>query len=133
VYRITHINGSGVESAPTYMWYYYPPVPVSSSHCVVVVVAAEDTGVGRKESAAVTCTMATDDQFDGSTGAHLDKTSNSENTNALGLAFFQCWKNVARASLAGTDAAYSFSVNGLGVTVATIPDRDWVLLSQIGA
>jgi hypothetical protein len=135
VYRITHTDANSRASAPAYLWYYYPPIPESSNHCVVVVVAGADLGILRQASATVTCQLAADDQFDDSYGAHLDQTgsasANSQTTNALGLAHFHCWKNSARRSSAGTDAAYTFVVNGYTVTVSTIPDRDWVLLSQV--
>lgn len=135
VYRITHTDSSSRSSAPSYLWYYYPPTPASSGHCVVIVVAGADLGVTRQSSVTVTGQLAADTQYDDAFGAHLDAggvpASNSQTTNALGLAFFQCWKNTARRSSAGTDAAYTFTVGGLTVTVSTIPDRDWVLLSQV--
>lgn len=140
VYKITHIDADSKESAPSYLWYYYPPTPASSGHCVVVVALGADLGVTRQASQTITCVLAADTQYDDAFGAQLDaggvSAENSTTTNAMGLAFFQCWKNSARASSAGTDAAYTFSVGGAGsaaltVTASTIPDRDWVLLSQV--
>jgi hypothetical protein len=135
VYRITHTDSSSRVSAPAYLWFYYPPTPESSNHCVVVAIAGTDLGIARVASAVVTCTMSLDDQFDDSFGAHLDMTgsgaANSVTTNAMGLAHFHCWKNSARRSSAGTDASYTFVVGGYTVAVSTVPDRDWVLLSDI--
>jgi len=135
VYRITHTDASSVASAPSYLWYYYPPTPASSQHCVVVVSEGADLGIVRQASITVTCQLSLDTQYDDSFGAHLDQAgagaANSQTTNAMGLAFFHCWKNSARRSSAGTDAPYTFSVGGYSVTVSTIPDRDWVLLSQV--
>lgn len=139
LYRITHINSSGVSAAPTYLWYYYPPVPASSRHCVVIASIATDLGIEARSGLGVQASLAADTEFADTSGAHLDKGQSSVKTgttNAFGLAFFHCWKNNARSPVTGSDAAYTFvldsaSADKLTVTVATIPDRDWVLLSQV--
>jgi hypothetical protein len=142
VFRITHIDADGNESAPLYIWYFHPPAPASRDHCVVVVPLASDLGVEWATNASVQCTLAADNQFSEIAGLHLNQESSTVNANvqtvnAFGLAIFQCWKSSARAGVAGgADAAYTFvldsgSANPLTVTAETIPDRDWVLLSQI--
>lgn len=139
LYRITHTDASGNVSAPAYLWYYSPPVPASSRHCVVIVPLGSDLGVTMQASEIVTCQLGADDQFGLAAGPHLDQnegTDNSQTTNAFGLAFFHCWKNLAREGQAGaSDAVYTFTLKpGTGewtVTVTTIPDMDWVLLSQV--
>lgn len=143
VYRISHIDPSDRESPPAYCWYYYPDVPASKDHCVVIVAVGLDLGMGVRDGVTVTCGLATDDQFADLGGAQLDKdqsgAANSQTTNELGLAFFHCWKSSARGGKGGAaDAAYTFvldagSAYSLAVTVATVPDRDWVLLKDVGA
>ena len=139
LYRITHTDPSGNVSPPAYLWYYSPPVPASSQHCVVIVPVGADLGVLMQADATVTCQLAADDQFALASGPHLDQnegTANSQTTNVFGLAFFHCWRNSAREGQAGAaDAAYTFTLKpgsgALTVTVTTIPDLDWVLLSQV--
>lgn len=137
LYRITHLLG-GVSSAPVYLWYFAPPAPLSSDHCVVVVHILTDLGV---EAQSVECQayLAADTEFGDRQGAHLDagkSAAKSVTTNAFGMSFFQCWKSSRRSPVIGTDAVYTFVLNvaatgQLTVTATTIPDRDWVLLSQI--
>ena len=142
VFRITHIDGSGKESGPLYIWYFSPPAPASRDHCVVIVQLASDLGVEWNATGNVLCTLASDNQFSEIAGLHLNQegstiNANMQTVNAFGLAIFQCWKSSARAGVAGgADAAYTFvlgfgTANPLTVTAAEIPDRDWVLLSQI--
>lgn len=142
VFRITHIDADDVASAPLYLWFFVPPAPASRDHCVVIVQLASDLGVEWATTGNVLCTLASDNQFSEIAGLHLNQegstiNANMQTVNAFGLAIFQCWKSSARAGVAGgSDAAYTFvlgsgSANPLTVTAETIPDRDWVLLSQI--
>lgn len=139
VYRVTHIDANGRQSAPTYIWYYSPPVPVSSRHCVVIVNIGADLGIEARSGLGVQAHLTADTEFAEHSGAHLDKAQSSaktQTTNAFGLTFFHCWKNSARRPITGSDAGYVFildsaSADKLTVTVTEIPDRDWVLLNQI--
>lgn len=139
VYRVTHTDSAGRVSAPTYIWYYAPPVPSSSSHCVVVSNIAADLSVESRVGVAVQAYLAADTEFSEAGGIHLDAAESASSivtTNDFGLAFHHCWKNSARFSLSGTDAAYEFVLDQGGtapliVRVLTVPDLDWVLLSQI--
>lgn len=139
LYRVTHTDADGNASAPTYIWYYSPPSPASSDHCVVIVSIATDLGVEVQSAATVYAYLANDTQFGQLAGQHLDANGSlgsRPTTNAFGLAFFHCWKNSAREGMSGAaDAAYTFvlkpGTGELTVTVSTIPDRDWVLLSQV--
>ena len=141
VYRITHIDSASLESPATYCWYFYPEIPESRDHCVVVVVVGADLGVAVQSSVNVQAYLTSDDQFAEIGGSHLDQnrlTVNTVTTNDLGIAQFQCWKSSARAAKGGGAAAsYTFVLNTaaapLTVVAATIPDRDWVLLRDIGA
>lgn len=142
LYRVTHIDGDSVSSAPTYIWYYSPPVPESSDHCVVVVNIMTDLGIEARGGIYVTAYLTADTEYGDRQGAHLDAQQSADSpgaTNAFGLAFFHCWKSSKRSPLTGTDAAYTFvldsddTTNLVTVTAATIPDRDWVLLRDIGA
>jgi hypothetical protein len=138
IYRITHILG-GVSSAPLYLWYFAPPAPASSDHCVVIVLVGADLGTEMQATVSVQAYLASDAQFGEAAGQHLDAnamSSNIQTTNALGLALFHCWRDSARFdSAGGADAKYTFVLkpgsNSLTVTASTIPDRDWILLSQI--
>lgn len=139
LYKVTHVDPSARESAPTYIWYYSPPAPASSKHCVVIVSVGADLGVEMQATVPVQAYLASDAQFGEIAGQHLDAnvvSANTQNTNAFGLAFFHCWRDSARFdSAGGADAKYTFVLkpgsNSLTVTASTIPDRDWVLLSQI--
>jgi len=135
LYRITHTNTAGDVSAPKYIWFYSPPVPSSSDHCVVVVNVNTDLGIEARAGISVDAYLAADTDFADIPGSHLDagKSANKrQTTNAFGLAFFHCWKNSARAE----DLAYTFILDATDSasrteTVATIPDRDWVLLADL--
>lgn len=139
VYRITHLDAQGNESPPAFLWYYYPPAPASSAHCVVVVNVGADIGAAPQAGLAVQAYLSQDTQF--SSGRHLDANKVAlveQTTNALGLAFFSCWKDSRRLALdGGADAAYRFvldagtSSKALTVSVPSIPDRDWVLLWDV--
>jgi hypothetical protein len=140
VYRITHIDAASNESAPTYIWYFSPPAPASADHCVVVVNVLTDLGMAAQAGITVTGNLAADTSFGDKQGAHLDAQQSSVRsvqTNAFGLAHFHCWKSSRRTPVTGTDAPYTFVLNStdaatkLTVTVGTIPDQDWVLLSQV--
>lgn len=138
LYRITHIDATGNQSAPLSTWYYAPPAPVSRDHCVVIVALATDLGFDLLDGISVNSAIGDSDQFSDLAGLHLKANggSNSQTTNAFGLAFFQCWRDSARSDIAGgADANYSFTIDpgGIGVSISaqSIPDRDWVLLPQI--
>ena len=142
LYRVTHTNTAGEISAPTYIWYFSPPTPASADHCVVVVPINSDLGIEARAGVLVTAQLASDIMFSDLQGLHLDmgqSTVKTATTNAFGLAFFQCWKSSRFSHLtSGADAAYTFvldagTANAFTVTAATIPDRDWVLLRDIGS
>lgn len=141
LYRITHTNSAGAVSAPVYIWYYAPSAPASSGHCVVITNIATDLGMESRVGIGVQAYLAADTEFSDSGGQHLDAAASAAKTattNAFGLAFHHCWKNSARSPLTGSDAVYTFVLDSAGsapltVTVATVPDRDWVLLSQIAS
>ena len=106
----------------------------------MIVNIGADLGLAPQAGVSVQAYLASDDQFGLVAGQHLDAGAGDGNTvptNALGLAFFHCWKDAARFGAAGAaDAAYLFVLKpGTGqlvVTAEAIPDdRDWVLLSQI--
>lgn len=135
LYRITHTNAAGEVSAPTYLWYYSPPTPESADHCVVIVNVMTDLGVEARSGMYVDGYLAADTDFGLIPGQHMDAEA-SENkrqtTNAFGLAFFHCW----RSSVRSEGEAYTFvldagAANSLDLTVATIPDRDWVMLADL--
>lgn len=140
VYRITHIDVDGNESAPAYLWYYYPPAPASSEHCVVIVNIGTDLGVEALDGVNVTAQLSNDTAWSTGGAVHLDSgqsAARTATTDAFGLAFFHCWKTSRQENL-GSAASYTFVLNSgstasLTVTAATIPDRDWVLLRDIGA
>lgn len=138
LYRVTHIDASGNSSPPAYLWYYDPPAPASADHCVVIVGLATDLDFSLLESVSVSATLGDTDQFSDLAGLHLKAGggSNSQTTNAFGLAFFQCWRDSARSDIAGgADAHYTFVIDpssiAVSITAQSIPDRDWVLLHQI--
>ena len=141
LYRVTHTDGSGYVSAPLLITYYYPPAPSSHQHCVVIVVVGSDLGITRQE-VEVNAYLKLDTQFGLQAGEHLDSNAvagNTQTANALGIACFQCWKASKRAPISGSDTGYTFVLDSSDsaakqeFTVATIPDRDWVLLSQIAS
>lgn len=141
VYRVTHIDAASRESPPTYFWFFYPPAPASRDHCVVIVQVGADLGMEMKSGVMVQAYLGTDDQFALIAGTHLDQKKSAMNvqmTDNLGLAAFQCWKSRARGAI-GSDVPsgpYIFVLgtppDALTVRAATIPDRDWVLLKDIG-
>lgn len=135
LYRITHINASGQEAAPAYYWHHFPPGAASSRHCVVIVNVKTDLGVETRAGISVQCYLAADTNFDITGGAHLDARQSSvmtQATNVFGLAFFQCWRSSARSPASN----YTFRLDSgastvYEVAVASIPDRDWVLLEDL--
>ena len=135
LYRITHTNAAGEVSAPTYLWYYSPPTPASADHCVVIVNVMTDLGFEARDGVYVDVYLTTDTDFATTAGGHLDaeqSTAKRQTTNAFGLAFFQCWRSAARA----VNTAYTFlldasSADSLEKSVATIPERDWVMLVDL--
>ena len=136
VYKITRIDVAGNESAPAMFWYFVPPAPDTSDHCVIIVLLGSDVGNSVQVGENITCQLSTDNQFSKVTGAHLDQsegTANTQTTNAFGLAFFQCWKNSGRYG--DTDSVYTFvlkpGTSPFTTTVSTVPDRDWVMLDQV--
>ncbi len=141
VYRITHINGDGISSAPAYLWYYEPPTPASDRHCVVIVNTGADLGAAPQAGITVQCYLGGDDQYHFAAGQHLDANNiaaNSVASNDLGLTFFHCWKNEYREGAGGLpDAAYVFVLDADNAakratfTASSIPDQDWVLLRDI--
>jgi hypothetical protein len=139
LYRITQLDASDRCSAPAHIWYYDPPTPEDRGACVVIVNVGSDLGVTRQAGVTVQAYLSTDDHFAIGTGQHLDSNAtpaNSATTNPLGLAFFHCWKNSARAAVGGgADQPYLFVLRpgsgALTLSASVIPDRDWVLLSQI--
>lgn len=141
LYRVTHISAAGVSAAPTYIWHYSPPTPASREHCVVISSIYTDLGFEARSGLGVQASLAADTEFSDLGGLHLDKgqsAAKTATTNAFGLAFHHCWRSGKRSAISGADAAYTFvldsaSADKLTVTVATIPDRDWVLLSQIAS
>lgn len=96
--------------------------------------AAARNGPGRAGTAQ-------DDNFALIGGLHLDSgksASRMAQTNALGLAFHACWRSSAREAVGAVESTYTFildngSTDKLTVTVETIPDMPWVLLSQIAS
>jgi hypothetical protein len=139
LWRITHTNPAGLVSAPAYLWYFSPPVPASNRHCVIVVSIATDLGVEMRSGLGVQAYLSKDNEFSDHSGAHLDKgmsAAKTQTTNAFGLAFFHCWKNEARSTITEEDSPYIFildsgSTEKLTALVSDIPNRDWVLLSQV--
>ena len=139
LYRVTHYDAAGNASAPTYIWYYSPPAPASSQHCVVIVPIGADLGVDMQDSVPVQAYLSNGTQFGEFDGQNLTPDvgiANSQTTNAFGLAFFHCWRDSARFNSAGgADAKYTFLLlqgkTPVTITPSVIPDRDWVLLSQI--
>lgn len=135
VYRITHIDATDRESAPTEIWYWYPARPATSRHCRVIVALGYDVGHGVQANVQVKARLRTDDQFL-KTGLHLDmdhSPANTVTTNALGLAEFDCVKNSGRwAKGKGAASGYEFILNLASgpqtISVPTIPDRDWVVV-----
>lgn len=138
VYRITHTDSSGRVSEPRLMWYYYPDVPESADHAVLICNIGADVGAAPQADVAVSCYLATDQEFALLGGAHLDQNAIADNltsTNALGLAFFHVWRSVKRAILGGSSGAYTVVLGegqkALTLSIPTVPDQSWVLLSDV--
>jgi len=140
VYRITRTNDNGEVSPPLVKWFYTPPVPESTMHCVLIVAAHADLGISPQSGIQVKCYLTSDDQFSEMGAGHLDKDNvlaNTQTTNDLGLAFFQCWKDAYRFSVSGSEVAYEVTIDSDDTTnrafigVDHIPDKDWVLLKHL--
>lgn len=135
LYRITHTNAASEVSAPKYIWYYSPPTPESSDHCVVVVNINADLGVEARASVDVQAYLSADTDYAKTAGSHLDagtSADKTQTTNAFGLAFFHCWKTAVRQD--GLSYTFVLDAGETGArteTVTTIPDRDWILLSDL--
>lgn len=135
VYRVTHIDATDKEAAPTEIWYWYPARPATSRHCRVIVALGYDVGHGVQANVQVKARLKTDDQFL-KTGLHLDMDNSPANTvvtNALGLAEFDCVKNSGRwAKGRGAASGYEFILNTASgpqtILVPEIPDRDWIVI-----
>lgn len=135
LYRITHTNAAGDSSPPRYLWYYHAPTPESADHCVVIVNVNTDLGIEARAGIRIYSYLAADTDFARVSGSHLDAGKSSkrdQTTNAFGLATFHCWKTSARQD----GLAYVFELDATDTakrveTVTTIPDRDWVLLSDL--
>jgi hypothetical protein len=138
LFRITHTNPDGLVSPPTYLWYFSPPVAPSNC-CTVVSLVNSDLGIEARAGITVSAQLAQDVSFALIGGAHLDSgqsAAKAQTTNAFGLAFHSCWRSSAREAIGLAGAPYTFildsgSTDKLTVTVATVPDLPWVLLSQI--
>jgi hypothetical protein len=139
LYRITHTNSASLVSGPGYFWYYYPPAPATKDHCVVIFHLFSDLGYEPLLGASITAQFATNDQYFDDLAGQLHMRSSASriaSTNAHGLAFMQCYKNVGRAAIdSGSDSAYTFTITACGqastYTVATIPDQQWVFFKDI--
>lgn len=140
LYRVTHTTTGKHAAAPLLIWYFAPEAPVDSHHCVVIVLIGADVGDARRVGRSVTCYLENDNEFNAISGEHLDSNedaANSATTNALGLAFFHCVKSSRRITSDGAAVGRyvlvldSADAQSITLHAATIPDRDWVLLSQI--
>lgn len=140
IYRITHTASGKSTAASLIIWYFEPAAPINSHHCVVIVYIGTDVGGALRPDEWVQCYLENDDEFNAITGEHLDSNEDAANTgttNALGLAFFQCVRNSQRITSDGTSVGRYVFVLDSGDTQSktvyanVIPDRDWILLSQI--
>lgn len=138
LWRITHINGDGLAAQPAYLWYLEPPVAPANC-CMVVTAVNSDLGIETRGGITVEARLEEDNNFALLGGLHLDSgqsTNKAQTTNDLGLAFHACWRSSAREAGGAGKGKYVFvldsgSTEKLTVTVETIPDMPWVLLSQI--
>jgi len=138
LFRVTHTNPAGLTSPPAYLWYFAPPTAPSNC-CVVVTAINSDLGVEARSGISVEARLAQDVSFALVGGLHLDSGKSAakiQDTNAFGLAFHACWRSSAREAIGLAAAPYTFvldsgSTDKLTVSVATIPDLPWVLLSHI--
>lgn len=139
-FRITHTLSS-ISSRPTMIWHYEPPVSDDRTFCTVVVQVGADVSNEFRTTVQCQCYLTDDDQFSTITGAHLDSnqvTANTQSTNNLGLAFFDCVIDGYRKDETGdTLSTYSFVLDSDDATnkatflVSSIPDQPWALLSQL--
>lgn len=137
VYRITH-KLANVEAAPDYIWFYSPGTPASSEHCRVLVGVFADLGIDPLADVTVTCHLAAEGDFTSVGNAYVDPETaagNTQTTNALGLAVFDCWHSASRfASGGGSAAAYTFTIGTSApftVEIASIEARAFMFLGQL--
>lgn len=138
LFRITHTNPAGLTAPPAFLWYFSPPTAPANC-CMVVTVINSDLGMEARAGINVQAQLAQDVSFALVGGLHLDRgqsAAKTQITNSFGLAFHACWRTSARQAVDQIAAPYTFildssSVEKLTLTVATIPDLPWVLLSQI--
>lgn len=138
LWRITHINASGLVSFPAYFWYFVPPIS-SSDCCVVITRIQSDLGSNPRVGVEVSAYLEYDTSFSFLAGGHLDRRQGSstiQETNAFGVTFHQCIKSNFREDIEGGDSSYIFILdsgdeNSLTLRVNTIPDQNWTLLSSI--
>lgn len=139
LFRVTHTNSLGLVSPPAYLWHFSPPTSPANC-CTVVTVVNSDLGMEARAGIGVQAYLAKDIDFSLVGGSHLDKgqsLAKTQTTNAFGLAFHSCWRSSARQAIDGSHIPYNFVLDSgnssekLTVSVQTIPDQPWVLLSQI--
>lgn len=132
VYEIVHTNPDGEVSPPTFVWYYYPATPPSDRHCQVIVSVFEDLAYAVRDGVSVVVELSNDSAF-ADDGGQLDAgtaATRTQTTNDLGLAVFSCWRTSAKVS-SGDMPTYTFRIDGTEFSVQTIPDLNWVLLSDL--
>lgn len=138
VFRITHTADGGLVSPPAYLWHFLP-LTVPANCCAVLTVVNTDLGFEPRASITVDAYLQQDKSFALTSGAHLDRgqsAAKSQATTVLGITQHACWRSSAREAVGIANAPYTFVLDSLGlepltVTVETIPDLPWVLLSQI--
>jgi hypothetical protein len=137
VYRITH-ERDGLAAPADYVWFYAPGAPISSEHCRVIVKAFADVGLKPLVDIPVTCHLADEGDFTRVGNQYVDpktSSSNTQQTNALGLAMFDVWHSGSRFNSDGKGTAtYVFSINNAApfvVNVDNIPARQVLLLGQL--
>ncbi len=137
-YRITHQLAVNVGPA-AYVVHYVPPAPASPDHCVLlVVVGADVAGFFRRAGVAVTCALSDDTAFDpygAQADANAEATYNSVTTGIDGACAFQLWRTAALAVVNGASVPqYTVTLGSGGseqsYTLTSVPDRDWLLLSE---
>ena len=138
VFRITHTNPDGKVSPPAYLWHFVP-LSVPANCCAVITVINTDLGFEPRANVFVDASLQYDKSFALISGAHLDKgqsAAKSQETTSIGITQHACWRSSAREAVGLADTPYTFILDSFGlepltVTVNTIPDLPWVLLSQI--
>ncbi len=139
-YRITHAK-SGVTAPAGFVVHYVPPAPASPDHCILlVVIGADASGMYRRAGVDVNCYLSDDTAFDpfgGQADANRITASNTQTTGVDGACAFQLWKTAALSAASGaTLPTYTvvLGANETGseqtYTITTVPERDWLLLSE---